>query len=47
MIERMTGNSPVKKKKHWTAPKLEVIVLNSAANRTIHTVGDGAFTKKS
>jgi hypothetical protein len=47
MLEKMTENSPMKTKKNWTSPKLAVIDLNSAANTTIHTRGDGPGTKKS
>jgi hypothetical protein len=42
-----TQHSPVNAKKVWTAPKLEVILLNSAANSTVHSVSDGFPTKTS
>jgi hypothetical protein len=42
-----TSNLPVKAKKLWTAPKLEVILLNSAANVGTPTQADGTTTRGS
>lgn len=47
MNERKTANSPAAGKKLWAAPALQIIPLGSAANTTIHTIGDGKTTRKS
>ncbi len=47
MNERKTMNSPMNTKKVWTAPVLEVILLNSAENTTHHNVTDTFPHKKS
>jgi hypothetical protein len=47
MNKRETGNSPMNTKKAWTAPVLEVILLNSAENTTVHTVSDGPPNRRS
>jgi hypothetical protein len=47
MNERKTENSPMNTKKIWTAPVLEVILLNSAENTSRHIVTDGFPYRKS
>jgi hypothetical protein len=47
MNERKTENPPVDTKKVWTAPVLEVILLNSAEHTARRLIADGTGTRKS
>jgi hypothetical protein len=45
MNDRMTGDSPVNKKKLWTEPVIKTITLGTARNQTqVNNDGHGSFT---